>query len=96
LSIRGETSPVKAPFSSQCIFWAPSFTFVPTSFSAAAYREVKGGQITISTVSSFTFGKKLERKSKVSLLSLFIFQLPAIKGILDIMNTPDFIILYQI
>ena len=36
----GETSPVKAPESSKCMFWAPTFTAEPLTASLTAAREM--------------------------------------------------------
>jgi hypothetical protein len=46
LSIPGATSPVNAPFSSQCRSWAPSITPEAPIPAATTSSDVKGGQIT--------------------------------------------------
>src|SRR3990167_1447624 len=79
-----ETSPVNAPLSSQCIFWAASFTPHALASFDAASKEVNGGATTIvvsdTLVPAIFLGRRDFNSSKKETAStpvLYIFQLAA-------------------
>src|SRR5688500_17511591 len=80
-SIKGEISPVKAPCSSQYMFWAPRPTWVPVTIDLTASRAVKGGHKTTSTpLTLATASQTSWANALASATVLYIFQLPAIIG----------------
>ena len=82
ISMRGEISPVYAPFSSKYTFCAPSLMFVPFNKLDAALNAVNGGAIKISTsLMSLTRGMKELMNCSVSSIVFVIFQLAAIYGL---------------
>src|SRR5688572_364271 len=81
-SMGPEISPVNAPSLAQYRFWPPISTLDPLVASTAAGRLTKVGQMTISRpVASATSGPNASKKAPVSEAVLYIFQLPAIKGV---------------
>src|SRR3990172_8941730 len=81
-TIPGETSPVNAPFSSQCRFWAPNPISVPISIAEIGISAINGGQRTHSTdVTSCSPGTISATNPRASSMVLFIFQLPATNGV---------------
>src|SRR5258707_11850042 len=78
-----ETSPVNAPQASQYRSCAATPMFVLRAASATACTAVNGGATTISTlVTSFTARRSSFMNTTASCTVLFIFQLPAMNGIL--------------
>ncbi len=76
-------SPVKAPSRSQYRFCAATATLLLRAASAAACSAVNGGAITISTpVTSLTIARNSLTYFTVSATVLFIFQFPAMSGVL--------------
>src|SRR5215211_5665076 len=81
-TMSGATSPVNAPFSSQCRFCAPRPIPDPARISAKAGIAMKGGHKTFSTFAiSFSFACIVETSPRASATVLFIFQLPATSGV---------------
>ena len=85
VSIDGEISPVKAPFSSKYMFSAPTWILVPLHASTTGIISIAGTQNTTSTLSFLTKGLSSFTRATASLGVLFIFQLPAIIFVLDIL-----------
>src|SRR5512144_3197962 len=81
-SIGAETSPVKAPSGSSCMFWAATRTGLRAQCSTAVFSDRKGGQTTTSGPDSGRRGRKSARKLSVSSRVLYIFQLAARSGVL--------------
>ena len=81
-SIRGATSPVNAPSSSQWQFCAPRVTPLPFSAAATAPNVMYDGQTTTSipSVASATSGSISAIKAEPASRERFIFQLPATSG----------------
>src|SRR6187551_2924954 len=79
-SIGGDTSPVKGPSFAQWTFCAPTAISLSASPVTAAARDVKGGKTEMSTLPASPSTRRLSelQNSAVSLVVLFIFQLPAI------------------
>src|SRR5947209_18872925 len=83
VSMGPEISPVNAPSLAQPIFCAPTWIAEPLTASTAAWRLVKGGQITISQCEDFsTSGRNFSKNAVVSAGVLYIFQLPDMTGVL--------------
>ena len=81
--MRGETSPVCAPSASQWTSCALTRTFEPRAVAATAASAVKGGATTNSQwLASATSGFSRATKSMASPIVLYIFQFPAISGLL--------------
>ena len=78
VSIAGEISPVKAPFSSKYIFSAPIWMLEPFAASTTGMISMAGTQKTTSTSSFATSGFNVLTNSTASLGVMFIFQFPAI------------------
>ena len=82
-SMGPDTSPVYAPSFFQNRFWAPMPMRVPSVAATAAGRFGKVGQRTTSRPSAAaTSGRNLSKNAWVSWTVLYIFQLPAINGVL--------------
>ncbi len=80
-SIGGDTSPVKAPSASECMFWAYSSTREPRAESTIARRSVKGTQRATSTPeTAASSGSSAWMYRSACASVLYIFQLPAISG----------------
>ena len=77
-SIEADTSPVKAPFSAKCMFWAATMIGLPLVFSTAKARFTKEGAITTSACVCGSFSSRAAISWADWVASLFIFQLPAI------------------
>ena len=74
-----ETSPVKAPPASGCMFWAPRAIRVPSTAEPTAARETKGGQSTVRTPpTAWSPAFICDTSSVASSRVVFIFQLAAI------------------
>src|SRR5215204_3702128 len=86
LIISAATSPVCAPcFDSAAQFWAATCMFEPSNRSATDFNEVNTGAITTSQWLAFeTSGFRARAVSTASPWSLYIFQFPAITGLLFI------------
>src|SRR4029077_15556444 len=80
-SIGAETSPVKAPHSSSCMFWAATLTAVPRRRSTTSLSAVKGAQTTTSHRVAAIRGSSASTNSAASATVLFIFQLAAMYGV---------------
>ena len=78
VSIAGEISPVKAPFSSKYIFSAPIWMLEPFAASTTGMISMAGTQKTTSTSSFATSGFNVLTNSTASLGVMFIFQFLAI------------------
>lgn len=79
-----ETSPVKAPFSSQYRSWAAILIELPSSVFETADSAVKvGATITSTSLVPSTNSRSCETRSTASLIVLLSFQLPAIMGVLN-------------
>jgi hypothetical protein len=76
-SIGAETSPVKAPAASSCMFWAPTRTLLWAQCSTADLSATNEGQTTTSGPPLATLGRKSPRKASASSIVLFIFQFAA-------------------
>ena len=78
-SIGAETSPVKAPDSSSCMFWAATLTALPrAALDHRRSARVNGGQITTSSAGSPAIrGSSASTNSAASATVLCIFQLAA-------------------
>ena len=83
-TMSGETSPVHAPLSSQCMFWAPIFTRVPFSMSATSAMYGNGGMTKgcAEVICETCELRSALAKACASVRTLFIFQLVPIHGIL--------------
>src|SRR6185503_8794388 len=76
-----ETSPVNAPFGSQCTFCAPSLMVLPAISLPTTSSAVKGGARTISRPRSWpTLRARDADRGCASLRVPCIFQLPAMRG----------------
>jgi hypothetical protein len=83
VSIGAETSPVKAPVSSWCMFCAKTVTPVPSSTSAQGSSAVKTGQTPISARRSPSGGISPFSRSQYSAACALVpqsFQLPATRA----------------
>src|SRR5688500_2508332 len=80
LSIDGQISPVNAPKSSQYASCAPSSTFEPAITLLTRSRYTNGGATPTSTPSGAPVATTLAN-SMAEALVVFIFQLPATKGV---------------
>ena len=85
VSMFGEISPVKAPFSSKYMFSAPTWMLEPFAASTTGRISIAGTQNTTSTSSLATNGFKVSTNLTASLGVMFIFQFPAIIFFLDIL-----------
>src|SRR3990172_10674295 len=84
LSIKGEISPVIAPFSANHIFWAPKCKLRGrcSKVSVKGTSQTNGGQRTISTESKSSAALLIvDAKTTASASVVFIFQLPITKGL---------------
>src|SRR5687767_1825211 len=84
LSIDGQISPVNAPKSSQYASCAPSSTFDPAITLLTRSRYTNGGATPTSTPSGAPAATALAN-SMADALVVFIFQLPATKGVRSIL-----------
>ncbi len=84
LSISALISPVKAPLSAQDTFSAPTLMLLPFVKRAAVAMAVYGTQITTSALASATNGFNSLMSCSAAALVLFIFQFPAMMGVLMI------------
>src|SRR5688572_30546964 len=81
VSIAADISPVKAPETSWCMFWADTITSVPSVAATAAVSAVNGTQSPTSTPWTPSIaGKSSPMDSHASETVLCIFQLPAMYG----------------
>ena len=81
-SMAGDTSPVKAPFSSWCMFWAPTFRDEPWTAWATRSSETKGGQRIFSIPARLSSASRRAVARAVAFWRVvFIFQLLATKGV---------------
>ena len=81
-SMGGATSPVKAPFSSKCMFCAPTWMPEPSRRSLQARRYGKGGHSTTSTPETpATLSRTPWVRLRASSRVVCIFQLPATMGV---------------
>src|SRR5699024_76094 len=81
-SIAGDTSPVNAPLSSKWLFSAPMPSSEPSVFATSEGRWMNGAQMALSTSSFFGSVPSASMNASPSETVLFIFQLPAINGVL--------------
>ncbi len=94
LTMFGESSPVNAPFSSQCMFCAPRPISEPVNIGAIAGNEVDGGHNTFSTSAISRNGFSIAAtSSRASAEFLFIFQLPATNGFLMMLPQGSFLMI---
>src|SRR3954451_12931890 len=80
-SIGAEISPVNAPDSPSCMFWAATRTAVPRRRSTTSCSAVNGGQITTSLWVAAIRGNSASMNSAASATVLCIFQLAAMYGV---------------
>ena len=85
--MEAEISPVNAPLGLSCTFCAPRARCDPSMAAPTADRAVKGGQRTTFTLGSMPTAAEMALTSSTpSVAVLFIFQLPAMRGVrLDIL-----------
>src|SRR5699024_448735 len=81
-SIAGDTSPLNAPLSSKWLFSAPMPSSEPSAFATSEGRWMNGAQMALSTSSFFGRAPSASMNASPSETVLFIFQLPAINGVL--------------
>ena len=77
-SIGAETSPVKAPSFSKCMFWAATATGEPLAAATTAASAVNGGATSASPAAPATPFRISSTSATASATVLYIFQLPAI------------------